>query len=68
MIHLPFQFGDIYSVSKKACDMAEDKNEGVHFEFNEIELLATPTSNPSDIALIYNLQSTIRRLKAGYKD
>jgi hypothetical protein len=46
----------------------KDNNDYCDLEFNEIRIRVSKNSNIDDLATIYDLKHTIRRLKAGYKN
>jgi len=66
-MHIEFlSGGTIYTVAEEAIKRAKEINGEVTFDFNGISVMrVSPRSDPNDIALIYNLRHTIRRMKLG---
>lgn len=53
----------IYAAAENAVLLARREQDDVGFDFNDILLRATPSSNPVDIAEIYNLRHGLRQLR-----
>lgn len=51
----------IYNASRQATVLARTTGREVEFLFNGISLRTTPTSNPDDIAVIYDLKCQLAR-------
>lgn len=56
MKKMPFTFGNVLQIATKAVAFAQASNEPIAFDFNGVEVVAQPNSNPEDIAHIAMLK------------
>lgn len=62
MLEIPKGF-HIEKAAQFAINEAQHRKESIKFEFNQLEIVASPSSCVSDICEIYNLKSELRRFR-----